>query len=237
MTKIQGDRDSVFLYTGDFWHAPSGLDLTENRAYDPNLGRWISPDPIAEGGGENYYTYVGNNPINFMDPLGLFCWSDVWNKFWHSWAVPIAAGASGAALGVGLALAPEISIPVLVGEAWAAWAASGTAAAAGAAEETAEDALGEIGSTPIGRSGNPMDVSPGTNLADTINGIDYSGHALDQMQGRGIMPSVVENALQNGTKLPGNMPGTSVVYDSVNNVSVVINNTTGKVITVIPGAR
>jgi hypothetical protein len=49
------------------------------------------------------------------------------------------------------------------------------------------------------------------------------------------MPSVVENTLKTGTQLPGNLPGTSVFYDAVNDVRVVVNSTTGKIITVIPG--
>ena len=71
MTKVSGDKDSPFTYTGHFWHAQSGLNLTLFRAYDPNLGRWISRDPIAESGGNNYYVYSFNDSINRLDTLGL----------------------------------------------------------------------------------------------------------------------------------------------------------------------
>lgn len=74
MTKVQGDRDSAFTYTGHFWHAQSGLNLTKNRAYDPNLGRWISRDPLLlaeQIDGPNVYAYVIGDPINLFDPLGL----------------------------------------------------------------------------------------------------------------------------------------------------------------------
>ena len=71
MTKVSGDRDSVFGYAGYLWHAASGLSLAVFRAYDPNLGRWISRDPIGEKGGLNVYAYVGNQPTRFIDPYGL----------------------------------------------------------------------------------------------------------------------------------------------------------------------
>jgi RHS repeat-associated protein len=41
------------------------------RMYDPNLQRWIQRDPIGEQGGINLYQFVGNSPINFVDPFGL----------------------------------------------------------------------------------------------------------------------------------------------------------------------
>jgi uncharacterized protein RhaS with RHS repeats len=43
------------------------------RYYSPELQRFISEDPIRLAGGDvNYYAYVGNNPVNWIDPLGLF---------------------------------------------------------------------------------------------------------------------------------------------------------------------
>jgi RHS repeat-associated protein len=80
MTKVQGDRDSLFGYASMEWHAASGLELAVFRAYDPNMGRWISRDPINERGGINLYSYVNGDVIRLSDPLG-FCFQtsgEVW---------------------------------------------------------------------------------------------------------------------------------------------------------------
>ena len=71
VTKLSGDVDADFLYTGHYRHAASGLNLTMFRAYDAGLGRWLSRDTIEESGGVNLYSYVANDPISAIDPLGL----------------------------------------------------------------------------------------------------------------------------------------------------------------------
>jgi RHS repeat-associated protein len=60
-----------FGYAGMQYHAASGLYLTKYRVYEPQSGRWLSRDPIEEEGGINLYGYVGGDPLNYIDPLGL----------------------------------------------------------------------------------------------------------------------------------------------------------------------
>jgi hypothetical protein len=44
------------------------------RDYDPAVGRYIEPDRLGLSGGSlSTYAYVSNNPILYIDPLGL-CW-------------------------------------------------------------------------------------------------------------------------------------------------------------------
>jgi uncharacterized protein RhaS with RHS repeats len=44
---------------------------TASAFYDPNVGRWISRDPIGEEGGNALYVALNNAPADRIDPLGL----------------------------------------------------------------------------------------------------------------------------------------------------------------------
>jgi RHS repeat-associated protein len=75
-TKLFGDIDSDFGFAGMFFSTEANLALTHYRAYDPELGRWLSRDPLRDAEvaqGPNLYAYVANNPISRIDPEGL-CW-------------------------------------------------------------------------------------------------------------------------------------------------------------------
>jgi RHS repeat-associated protein len=57
----------------------TGLDHTWWRKYESSAGRWTSPDPyggsmtIGDPQSFNRYSYVENDPVNFVDPSGLLC--------------------------------------------------------------------------------------------------------------------------------------------------------------------
>jgi RHS repeat-associated protein len=73
-----------------------------------------------------------------------------------------------------------------------------------------------------------------------IRGIEYTEHALERMVprglgGRGVPPSVVENAIQHGTRTVGNQPGTLVF--TYENVRIVTNAAANRVITVLTTGR
>lgn len=50
----------------------TGLVYFGRRYYDPQMGRWLTQDPLAEAAGPNLYAYVNSNPLTHVDQYGLF---------------------------------------------------------------------------------------------------------------------------------------------------------------------
>src|SRR5262249_39027285 len=67
-----GTLANPFRFTGRQYDAESGLYFYRARYYDPQVGRFISRDPIGIMGGLNLYGYVSDDPGNRLDPTGTF---------------------------------------------------------------------------------------------------------------------------------------------------------------------
>ena len=57
-------------YTGHRWQSSGGGWLTQYRLLDPATARWTSEDPLGLTDSVNFYAYVGNRPLTFIDPDG-----------------------------------------------------------------------------------------------------------------------------------------------------------------------
>jgi RHS repeat-associated protein len=68
-TTVSGS-ECPWRFSGQIEDEETGLHYSRFRFYDPDLGRFISPDPVSLLGGLNLYAY-GPNPINWIDPYGL----------------------------------------------------------------------------------------------------------------------------------------------------------------------
>ncbi len=67
-----GSANTRYGFTGRERDSLTGLLYYRARFYDPQLGRFISEDPVGLAGGINQFAYVGNNPQNAKDPSGLY---------------------------------------------------------------------------------------------------------------------------------------------------------------------
>ncbi|MBC3339058.1 type IV secretion protein Rhs, partial [Pseudomonas proteolytica] len=59
-------------FQGQYYDRESGLHYNRHRYYNPDNGRYLTPDPVKLAGGVNGYLYAPN-PTGWVDPLGLAC--------------------------------------------------------------------------------------------------------------------------------------------------------------------
>jgi RHS repeat-associated protein len=65
-----GKLDNPLRFQGQYFDEESGLHYNRHRYYNPDIGRYLTPDPVKLAGGINSYQYA-LNPTGWVDPLGL----------------------------------------------------------------------------------------------------------------------------------------------------------------------
>ena len=68
-------NENPFRYKGYYYDVETSLYYLNTRYYDPEIGRFISPDSVdyldpTTINGLNLYAYCGNDPVNYADPSG-----------------------------------------------------------------------------------------------------------------------------------------------------------------------
>jgi len=65
-----------FRFSTKYVDQETGLLYYSYRYYNPQTGKWLSRDPLEEESGVNLYRFNDNDPISYVDPLGLQIRSD-----------------------------------------------------------------------------------------------------------------------------------------------------------------
>ncbi|HLB52082.1 MAG TPA: RHS repeat-associated core domain-containing protein [Chlamydiales bacterium] len=69
--KEEGSVPSPWGFSSKREDEKTGFVYFGRRYYMPNLGRWLTPDPLGNSDGPNVYAYVHNNPLTHFDLFGL----------------------------------------------------------------------------------------------------------------------------------------------------------------------
>jgi RHS repeat-associated protein len=76
VSRQEGSINVAHKFTGQRLDDETDLYFYNARYYDPEIGRFIQPDPLFQDIREpqmlNHYSYVGNNPLRYVDPSGHF---------------------------------------------------------------------------------------------------------------------------------------------------------------------
>jgi RHS repeat-associated protein len=77
-TAHTGTASTAIEYAAAYVDAETGLLYLQDRYYDPSTAVFISVDPLVANT-LAAYLYAGDNPLNALDPLGLWSWNDTWD--------------------------------------------------------------------------------------------------------------------------------------------------------------
>jgi RHS repeat-associated protein len=111
-----------FGFAGGLHDRDTGLVRFGFRDYDPDVGRWTAKDPIFFAGGDtDLYGYVLNDPVNFIDPKGLFlktalsAFGQVANVFLAGGEGALIGGITGGVIGGALYGVPGLLVGAVAG--------------------------------------------------------------------------------------------------------------------------
>ena len=190
-----------FGFAGGLYDPNTGLVRFGARDYNPETGRWTAKDSILfDGGDVNLYGYVQNNPVNRVDPLGL-------------WTVGIDISGNAAALlgltgGVTFAIDDDLNVAAIphVGGMYLVGAGASVAAQAQFTNADTVYDLAGVATATGGSAGFMLGVT-----GEYIEGNGYQGFAIGGYAGPGLLPVSIHRQAENAWVFGTNLNDTSCV--------------------------
>ncbi|MCQ9165551.1 RHS repeat-associated core domain-containing protein [Arthrobacter sp. STN4] len=204
LTAHTGTATTPLGFTGAYQDLITGFDYLRNRYYDPTTAAFTSTDPAYQTTGQRY-TYANNNPLNRIDPLGLWGWADALDLISGAAALTSVVASAGA-LVCAVALQIECAAPLEA----LALAASGVTLLADLGSESIKGkwdsttigldivgvATGGLGSA-FGIAGHAGVIADDS--AKALNGgLDFIGFGLGAGAGARTLTHNSDNPVQNG---------------------------------------
>ena len=213
------------------------------RVYDPQIGRMLQPDPLADGTnqGLNRYTYVVNNPLSLTDPSGYFSWGG----FLQGVAViAITVYTGGAAAGYWSFFGASITAgsAAAYGVAALGGFAAGTIAS-GSVQGGLYGAFSGVLFAGIGsgfqQAGWAQDLSTTGVMGSGLNGIGFSARVLASGVAGGVVSDLQGGKFGNGFISAGASSAVSPYVESIGNTpgQVIAAAAVGGTISVIAGGK
>lgn len=75
-----GTLSQPIRYSTKLYDEGTGLYYFGHRFYSPQMGRWLSRDPLAEMASINLYRFAANNPLTHFDPFGAADNGGFWDR-------------------------------------------------------------------------------------------------------------------------------------------------------------
>ncbi|MFZ5453880.1 MAG: RHS repeat-associated core domain-containing protein [Thermodesulfobacteriota bacterium] len=76
-----GSLSQLMQFSTKPYDDQTGMSYYGYRFYASAVGRWMTRDPLKETGGKNLYAFVKNNPVEYIDPVGLVNWEQAGRSF------------------------------------------------------------------------------------------------------------------------------------------------------------